>query len=819
MASSQGTKLLWLKRLGLVLLGPLLFFGLLEAGLRVAGYGDPVTFFRPVEIEGRTFTVENPYFGQRFFRRHLPRVPAWNLIPPPSPDVPRIAIIGESAAQGYPLQKIGLASMLEAVLEIEYPGRRFDFINAAMTSINSHVLSDIVPEVIAQKPDVAIFYMGNNEVVGPYGPGTPFTAWLRSPAMVWLDKSLRRTKVFQLLERAVLDATRSAPNRVWDGFQMFAQLPVPADSPALQDVYAAFERNLESMLDDLLAADVRVVLCTVAVNLADWGPAGSESLPVGSPALSSLEEGRSLLEQGRAAESLVPLVRAAGLAPQHAETRFLLGRAQQQTGDIPAARTSFEKARDLDLHRFRADSRINAIIREVAARYAGRGVVLVDVDRDLVPGSLPGHDQFTEHVHMTFLGMERTASLVAQALPPLLPQLGAPRPRTAADEPELRDRIFYTPFDELLLAVVARDVGEIGIFRNRPGAGDTSARWSALEQELRQRHPFDSGQLDAAYQRAQALRPDDPRNAASRADYLSRLGLTAEAAATGQRVLARKPTYFEGYRFMADAAKAQEDFARARELYGQALGIYRLIPDAHKNIGDLERRAGDLKAAQDAYTHAFSLDAANVGAALALAEIEANSGQREAARVTLETAAAHNPRNAFIVQALGRLHAAEGRPTEAREAFAKALELDVTINPRELLRLASESLGPAEQKALFAAYEERFGDEHDLHNNFAWLLATAPDADVRDPAEALRHAQRAVELSDQPNAYYYGTLAAAAAAAGDLEKAGANLKRAKELAAGEAGLAGQLAEMEVFFMAGQPYVDTSASKPQDSTTE
>jgi len=90
---------------------------------------------------------------------------------------------------------------------------------------------------------------------------------------------------------------------------------------------------------------------------------------------------------------------------------------------------------------------------------------------------------------------------------------------------------------------------------------------------------------------------------------------------------------------------------------------------------------------------------------------------------------------------------------------------------------------------------------------------------VRDPAEALRLAQRAVELSDQPNAYYHGTLAAAAAAAGDSEKARSNLQRAKELAAGDAGLANQLAEMEVFFMAGQPYLDTSASKPQDSTTE
>jgi tetratricopeptide (TPR) repeat protein len=804
-------------RIALLLLGPIVFFGLLEAGLRLGGYGDPVTFFRPVEVDGRTFTVENPYFGQRFFRRHLPRVPAWNLIPPPTPGVARIAVIGESAAQGYPLQKIGLASILEGILEIEYPGRRFDFINAAMTSVNSHVLADIVPEVIAQQPDVAVLYMGNNEVVGPYGPGTPFTAWLRHPAMVWLDMNLRRTKVFQLLEKSVMGATAAAPNLSWDGFQMFSQLTVPADSLALQNVYASFERNLEFMVDALLADGTRVILCTVAVNLADWGPAASSPLPEDSPARPLLKEGESLLSEGRPAEALLALEKATALAPDHAAAHFLLGRARQATGDNEAARASFERARDLDLYRFRADTEINEIIRRIAARHADRGVTLVDADRALVADGLPGQEQFTEHVHMTFDGMKRLGLLVAQALPPMLPNLGSPRAFTAADEAELRERIFFTPFDELLLSVVARDVGEIDIFEDRPRAGETRDHWSALEKNLRASHPFDVAQLEAAFARAQALRPDDPGNAASRADYLSRLGRTAEAATVGQSVLARKPTYFEGYRFMADAAKEQGDFIRARALYGRALDIYRLIPDAQKNVGDLERREGDIEAARAAYTRAFTLDAANVGAALALAEIQANSGRRDEARQTLENAASHNPRDAFIFQALGRLHAAEGRPAEARTDFAKALELDPSLSPRELLRLASESLGAAEQKAVFATYEKRFGEEHDLYNNFAWLLATAPDASVRDPEAALRLACRAIELSPGPNPFYHGTLAAAAAAQGDFASAQSNVQRALELAADNPQLVEQLSRMQQRFAARQAYFEVPGSAPKSGT--
>ena len=796
-----------LGRLALVLLGPLLFFGALEIGLRVAGYGDPVTFFRPVEIDGRTFTVENPYFGQRFFRRHLPRVPAWNLIPPPTPGVPRIAVIGESAAQGYPLQKIGLASMLEGILEIEYPGRRFDFINAAMTSVNSHVLADVVPEIIVQKPDVAVLYVGNNEVVGPYGPGTPFTAWMRHPSLVWLDKNLRRTKLFQLLERAIMAVTPAGPNLSWDGFQMFSELTVPADSPALEGVYAAFERNLESMVGDLLDSGTRVVLCTIAVNLADWGPASSAPLPEDSPARPLLEEGEALLVQGRPADALLPLGQAAEIAPDHAAIHFYLGRARQQTGDLAAARASYERARDLDLHRFRADSQINDIIRRVAGRNAERGVVLVDADRDLISGGLPGLGQFTEHVHMTFDGMKRLALLVAQTLPSLLPDLGPPRAFTEADEAELRDRIFYTPFDEVLLAVVARDVGEIPIFAGRPGAGETRDHWSALEQELRRTNPYDAAQLETAFARAEALRPGNARNIASQADYLWRLGRTAEAAAAGERVLQRKPTYFEGYRFMADAAKERGDFDRARDLYLQALGHYRLIPDARKNLGDLARRSGDDRAAEEHYDTAFRMDAGNVGAALALAEIEANSSRRDAARQTLQVAARHNPRDASVQIALARLETAEGRFAEARTHWEQALGMDAALSPRDLLRLVSENFPPAESFSAFSRYEERFGEEHDLYNNYAWLLATAPETPLRDPAAAVRLARRAIELSPEPNAYYHGTLAAACAAAGDFDAARSNVRTALQLAPEDPDLRAQLAAMQQLFETGQPYTE------------
>jgi tetratricopeptide (TPR) repeat protein len=56
-------------------------------------------------------------------------------------------------------------------------------------------------------------------------------------------------------------------------------------------------------------------------------------------------------------------------------------------------------------------------------------------------------------------------------------------------------------------------------------------------------------------------------------------------------------------------------------------------------------------------------------------------------------------------------------------------------------------------------------------NNFAWVLATSPDEDVRDGKRAVELATKAVELTDEKEAHILSTLAAAYAETGDFEAA------------------------------------------------
>jgi tetratricopeptide (TPR) repeat protein len=68
------------------------------------------------------------------------------------------------------------------------------------------------------------------------------------------------------------------------------------------------------------------------------------------------------------------------------------------------------------------------------------------------------------------------------------------------------------------------------------------------------------------------------------------------------------------------------------------------------------------------------------------------------------------------------------------------------------------------------------------YNNLAWLLATCPDASVRDGAKAIELAQQAVKLSGGKDPGFLDTLAAAYAEAGHFFQAVETARKALVLA-------------------------------------
>src|SRR5439155_3900184 len=116
------------------------------------------------------------------------------------PCIIRIFIFGESAAFGDPQPRFGLSRMLETMLELRYPAKKFEVVNAAMTGINSHVIRPLARDCVPAHADVWVIYMGNNEVVGPFGAGTVFGNQATPLPLIHALLALKSTRTGQLLD-------------------------------------------------------------------------------------------------------------------------------------------------------------------------------------------------------------------------------------------------------------------------------------------------------------------------------------------------------------------------------------------------------------------------------------------------------------------------------------------------------------------------------------------------------------------------------------------------------------------------------------------
>src|SRR5271157_418573 len=414
----------WLFRLAAIVLGPLLFLLISEAGLRLAGVGHPMSFFLPMQINGRDCLIENDRFGWRFFGPEMARTPFPFVIPKVKPpDTIRVFVFGESAAYGDPQPEFGLCRVLEALLDGRYPDKHIEVVNTAMTAINSHVILPIARDCAAQNGDVWVIYMGNNEVVGPYGSGTVFGTQAASLAMVRAGVAFKATRIGQALGNLVRHAQKRPLNQSeWGGMIMFLHNHVRQDDPRMATVYASFEDNLKDIINAGLRSGAKVVVSTVARNLKDCGPFASEHRPgLSAEALSrwdnSYQAGIQAQQAGRAAEAIDSFRQAAKLDDTFAEAHFRWGQCSLALGRDAEASRQFALACDQDTLRFRADSRINEIIRHTASNRAEEGVQWADAEAVMAaqsPHGLAGGEFLYEHVHLNFEGNYLVARALAE---------------------------------------------------------------------------------------------------------------------------------------------------------------------------------------------------------------------------------------------------------------------------------------------------------------------------------------------------------------------------------------------------------------------
>ena len=430
---------------------PLLFFVLLEGVLRLVGVGTDFNYFNEIEIEGEIYYQENIDFADQFYPASLNIGPLQNTFAKTASDNRlRVYVLGGSAAMGFPHKNHGVDRLLTAQLNALFPDKEVEVINTAMTSVNSHVVYQVAETIPANSADVAVILMGNNEVVGPYGPGTFNQNFLSSLGAIRTLQWAKRLRIWQWLDQAFQGAQPSdaKTDLEWQGMQMFVENGVAESDPRMSDVYAHFEANLRDTIDILSSKGMHVVLSTVPVNLRHSAPFLSVTDNALSPELSqqvsdlkarAAAQSRNL--QWRAASTLWQ--QAIEIDPGHADSHFQLATSLERQGDHLGAKRHFERALDLDALRFRADTKINDRIRTVSKDYPSASLSFVDsaaaFDRASTPFP-PGWESLVEHVHYTFAGNDVLARIFSRAI---ATQVTGERPQRVLNSEEVAERVGY----------------------------------------------------------------------------------------------------------------------------------------------------------------------------------------------------------------------------------------------------------------------------------------------------------------------------------------------------------------------------------------
>jgi tetratricopeptide (TPR) repeat protein len=666
------------------MLVPLLSLVVMEVGLRLAGFGHPTSFFLKARQGGEDVFVENPRFGWRFFPPHLARVPQPLSLPArKTQGTIRVFVLGESAAMGDPEPAYGFQRFLEVLLAARFPERRFEVVNASMTAINSHVLRVLARECARREGDIWLLYLGHNEVVGPFGPGTIFG---RQQPGLWLTRALlglRATRLGQLAGRALEALPRNprAPE-AWAGLEMFLGRQVRHDDPRLRVVREQFARNLEDILGAGRRAGVAVVLSTVAANQRDCAPFGSRHRPDLAPDAAAAWErdyqaGLRLQAEGRPGDALAALQRAEQNDADFAELQFRLARLLEQAGRSDEARACYARACDLDTLRFRADSALNGIIRQTASRPAPRAVQLLDADAAFGRHStngLAGRDWFFEHVHFRFEGNYLLARLAAEEVAGILRARGgafAGRDDWLSFE-DCAGRLALTSWQR------ARVLGKV------------------LERLPRAPFPQQANHAETF----EALRAE--HFALERASQAA--GLPAQVEVHRQALKAR-PLDWVLHSRLADLLEAAGDQPAAAQAWETVTRLLPHHPMAHYRLGNLQAGAGQWTAATDHFHTALRLNPDLVEAMNSLGFVHLSRSNYALGLTWIHRALKVRPQYSDAWVNLGWASSLQGETEAAQRSYYRALECNSNSLPahRNLARLLSRLDRPAEAALHYAA--------------------------------------------------------------------------------------------------------------------
>jgi Flp pilus assembly protein TadD len=277
----------------------------------------------------------------------------------------------------------------------------------------------------------------------------------------------------------------------------------------------------------------------------------------------------------------------------------------------------------------------------------------------------------------------------------------------------------------------------------------------------------------AGYEKMLEVDPEDARAHYDLAFCYLEVGRVSDAIAHLEEVARLEPNSAWADYELGIVLLRQKRLDEAAQHLRQAVKLKSDFSEAYNNLGVVSHVQGKVDEASRWYGEALRVQPDNIEARFNLARVRAAQGQVDEAIVEYRQVLRIKPDDAEAHSGLGSLLASHGQIDEALVHFRRALLLRPDL-PTAVVDLA-------------------------------WILATSDRADIRAPTEAVRLAERGVELTEYQNATVLNTLAVAYAAAGRFDQAINTAQVALDLASagGDQELAGQIREHLITWRARQ----------------
>jgi len=363
----------------IILIGlPILFFVLLELGLRIFGYGFNYEQW-DTATEGKSTLMLNQEIAKRYFY-NIQRIPISNqdvFDAEKKSNAFRVFVLGGSSAAGYPFSPLGSFSRyVRDRLTLLYPLSKIEVVNISMTAVNSYTVLDLFPGVLEQKPDLILIYAGHNEYYGALGVGS-MESLGTSRKMVNLLLYLNRFKTVELLRNTIQWVMKlfSGNNELQSGTLMSRMAKdqyIGFATETFNDGISQFEGNIQDVLDMAKEKNVPVILSTLVSNLKDQFPFIS--------------------------------IKTKNFPP--ADKIYNQAKYELSFGNYRVADSLFRFAKDLDGLRFRAPEKINRVITSLSREYKFPLVNLDSAFSSISPDGIIGSNLVTDHLHPTLKGYQ-----------------------------------------------------------------------------------------------------------------------------------------------------------------------------------------------------------------------------------------------------------------------------------------------------------------------------------------------------------------------------------------------------------------------------